>query len=184
MPFVTAIDSPIKNRSSVPLQSQKSNDFFKAVDVVTRHCNGVGFVIKMINADRQFKPLLEQVDDDMHIKMNCTAADDHVPEAERNNRVVGERMRAACHKLPCDKLPKVMIRHMAMVCTEQLTLFFVKGGVSPRFAPNAVLGGEPCNCKKHLQVPFGACGAEGTKGECLWRPALPSIHWPEATSEL
>jgi hypothetical protein len=60
----------------------------------------------------------------------------HVPEAERNNRMIEERIRATYHNLPYKAIPKTMIRHLAMVCTEQLNLFPAKGGVSVYYSPH------------------------------------------------
>ena len=38
--------------------------------------------------------------------MNYTNAQEHVPQAERNNRTIKERIRAALHRLPYKKIPK------------------------------------------------------------------------------
>ena len=54
-----------------------------------------------IHADNEFRPLFETVADDLDVIMNYTNAGDHVPEAERNNRVLQERLRTAYHRLPC-----------------------------------------------------------------------------------
>jgi hypothetical protein len=44
--------------------------------------------------------------------MNFTNALDHVPEAERNNRTIKERVQAAYHRLPYKALPRQMIRYL------------------------------------------------------------------------
>ena len=54
-------------------------------------------MIKEIQCDREFKPLIENVKDDMNITMNYLPTNDHVPEAERNNQVIGEQIWAAYH---------------------------------------------------------------------------------------
>jgi hypothetical protein len=43
---------------------------------------------------------MAKVDNDLDVNMNFTNAQDHVPEAERKNRMIKERIRAAYHRLP------------------------------------------------------------------------------------
>ena len=73
--------------------------------------------------------------DNLDIQMNYTNAQEHVPQAERNNRTIKKRVRAALHRLPYKKIPKTMLKYLAMVQTSQLNLFPVKGGVSKYFSP-------------------------------------------------
>ena len=63
--------------------------------------------------------------------MNYTGTNEYVPEAERNNRTIAERIRVAYHHLPFKTMPKVMLRYLAMVCSKQLYIFPAKGGASP-----------------------------------------------------
>ena len=99
---------------------------------------------------------MDKVADGLDAKMNYTTTDDHVPEAECNNRVIAEHIRATYHKLPYQALPKIMLRYLAMVCTHQLNLFPVKGGISEYFSPHMILSGHQYDYNKHCQVPFGA----------------------------
>ena len=43
---------------------------------------------------------MDEVKDELDVDMNYTSQGEHVPEAERNNRTIGERIRAAYHNLP------------------------------------------------------------------------------------
>ena len=87
--------------------------------------------------------------------MNYTARDDHVPEAGRNNRVIAERIRATYHKLPYKTMPKIMWRYLAMVVTQQLNYFPVKGGISDYYSPHMILQKKTLDYNKHCQVEFG-----------------------------
>jgi len=74
---------------------------------------------------------MDEVKDKLNINMNYANPGDHVPEAERNNRIIMGRIRAAFHRLPYKAMPKIMIRHLAMECTSKLNLFPAKeGGIS------------------------------------------------------
>ena len=54
--------------------------------------NARGFTVREIHCDREFKPLMDPVKDQMGIEMHYLPAGDHVPEAERLNRVIRERV--------------------------------------------------------------------------------------------
>ena len=53
--------------------------------------------IKVIRCNNEFKPLMDDVADEMDIEMEYAAPGEHQPEAERNNRVLGKRIRAVYH---------------------------------------------------------------------------------------
>ena len=82
---------------------------------------------------------MEEVSDQMDINMDYPPAGAHVLAAERNNRVIGERIRAAYHRLPFKAMPKVMLRYLAMVATAQLNFFPVKDGISKYYSPHMIL---------------------------------------------
>ena len=119
--------------------------------------NSAGFTIKTIHCNGECCPIMDEVKDELNVDMNHANPLDHVPEAERNNRVIKECVRAAYHHLPFKKLPQIMIRYLAMVQTNQLNYFPVKGGISEYYSPRTALGGTPLDYKKHCVTPFGTC---------------------------
>ena len=44
-----------------------------------------GFKINKIECDGEFKTIMDDVKDNLNVKMNYTNAKDHVPAAEQNN---------------------------------------------------------------------------------------------------
>ena len=88
--------------------------------------------------------------------MNYTNAGDHVPEAERNNRVLQERVRTAYHRLPYKAIPKTMLKHLTMISAEQLNYFPAKGGISAHFSPYAIIKRRSIDYAKHLRYGFGS----------------------------
>jgi hypothetical protein len=99
---------------------------------------------------------MNEVEDNLNIKMNYTSKGEHVPEAERNNRTIGERIRATYHNLPYKTIPHIMLRYLSMVSTHQLNLFPAKGGVSAYLSSYTIMTGRNLDYNKHCQVPFGA----------------------------
>ena len=53
--------------------------------------------IQLIYCDGEYKQLIEPVQDKLNATMNFANPGDHVPEAERNNWTIKERIRAAFH---------------------------------------------------------------------------------------
>ena len=108
-PFLTSIDKSVRFRSLVPLKSQSGEEYLRALQFIMRHYNKGGFFIQLIHCDGEYKQLIEPVQDKLNATMNFANPGDHVPEAERNNRTIKERIRAAFHRLPYKAMPRVMI---------------------------------------------------------------------------
>lgn len=109
------------------------------LDVIMRHCSSAGFVIKIIHCNGKLKGVTDKVKHCPDTNVNHVNADDHVPEAERNNRTIEEWTRAEFHRLPHKAIPHAMMRHLAMESAHKLNLFPVKGGVSPCCSPQMTL---------------------------------------------
>ena len=154
--MLTAIDRTIRFRSVVPVESRAHTAYFRALDVILRHYNSAGFLIRTIHCDREYESMMDSVKDDLNVTMNYTNAGDHVPEAERNNRTLKEGIRTTYHRIPYKAIPRVMIRKLAMETARHLNIFPAKGGISSYYSPNILLGGQPLDYTKHCVVSFGA----------------------------
>ena len=93
----------------VPIDTKTQSDYYKALDVIFRQYNKGGFVIKTIYCDGEYRAMMNKVSDDLDVVMNYTNASDHVPEAERNNCTIKERIRATFQRLPYKAIPRIMI---------------------------------------------------------------------------
>jgi hypothetical protein len=100
MPMLTAIDHTIKFRSLSFLESRNAKNLYKALDKVYRLYNRAGFNIDPINADNEFRPLMEDAADNLDCNFVYAPAGEHVPVAERNNRTIADHIRIALHYLP------------------------------------------------------------------------------------
>jgi hypothetical protein len=65
------------------------------------------------------------------VTMNYASTQEHVPEAELNNRVIKERFRATFHRLQFQMIPKITIKILIMECAKKLKFFPPNGGISP-----------------------------------------------------
>ena len=156
IPMLTSLDKTIRYRAVIPIENRTRDELYAGVDKIFRHYNKANFTVTEINCDQEFRPLMEQVSDDLNIVMNYATTDEHVPEAERNNRTLQECVRATYHNLPYKSMPKIMIRHLTMIAAEQLNMFPAKGGISSHYSPYMILNGKVLDFNKHCLVPFGA----------------------------
>ena len=155
MPFLATISKNIKYRTIQWLPTRTARDYRSALDAIFRQYNKAGFRIATIHCDGEFRSIMDDIKDDLDIDMNYASAQEHVPEAERNNRVIKERVRAAYHRLPYQSIPKVMIKVLAMESTNKLNFFPPKGGISPYYSPRMILTNEALDYAKHCSTPFG-----------------------------
>jgi hypothetical protein len=74
------------------MNTKQHVEYYRALDQILRHYNLAGFVIRTLHCDGEFCGMMEQVEDDLDVEMNFTNAQDHVPEVERNNKTIKERI--------------------------------------------------------------------------------------------
>jgi len=65
---------------------------------------------------------MDPVKDMMGVEMHYPLASDHVPQAERLNRVIRERVRAIYHDLPYKNLPEIRWKYLVMIATNSFKL--------------------------------------------------------------
>jgi hypothetical protein len=156
IPILSTIDKMIRFRGVVPMKGKKAKQMYEALDVVLRQYNKAGITIKEICCDREFRPLFEHLADDMDIRLNCCTTNEHIPEAERNNRTIGERMRCIHHGFPFKMVPKQVTTESTKFGGTTLNMFPAKGGISAHYSPHTILTGQAIDFKKHLAIPFGS----------------------------
>ena len=93
--------------------------------------------------------MMNKVSDNLDIVMNYANASDHVPEVERNNHTIKERIRATFQRLPYEVIQCIMIRYLAMVSGMQLNFFPDKGGISTYYSPRMIMDQTNLDYTKH-----------------------------------
>jgi hypothetical protein len=156
IPMLTTIDGSIRYRTAISLNNRTAKELYAALDKVFRLYNGSGFLFKFLSCDGEFKPLMDPVKDQLGTTMNYTSTGEHESVAERNNRTIQERIRAVYHSLPFKAIPKVMLQHLAMDCTQKINYFPAKGGVSDYYSPYVIMSGKKLDYNKHLRFQFGS----------------------------
>ena len=98
---------------------------------------------------------MDPVKDMMGVEMQYPLASDHVPQAERLNRVIRERVCAIYHNLPYKNLPEIMWKYLVMIATNSLNWFLARGGVSKYYSPHTLLRQQQLDYNTNFVAPFG-----------------------------
>ena len=69
-PMLTSIDTTIRFRGLVPLSNRKSTEYVRGLQLLVKHYNKGGFVVKRINCDMEFKTIMDVVKEKMNIDIN------------------------------------------------------------------------------------------------------------------
>jgi hypothetical protein len=87
--------------------------------------------------------------------MNFANPQEHVPEAERNNQVIKERVRATYHCLPYKQMTKTMTKILVMDSAKKLNFFPAKHGISEYYSPRMILHQRNLDYTKNCKFTFG-----------------------------
>jgi hypothetical protein len=152
--FLATISRRIKYRTCDFIKSRKVSDYRSVLaKVITKYLEA-GFTIKCIYADNEYEPVLKHFKENPpYTNYNLTSANEHVPEAERNIRVIKERIRATFHSLPFRAIPALFIKELASESTHKLNFFPPANGISPYYSPRDILSRQRLDYKKHCSIP-------------------------------
>ena len=104
------------------LQTRKIPNILAALGHVQALYHKRGFKITELRMDGEFAPLRHDLAN-LGIDLNITAANEHVPQVERQIRVIKERVRAIRHSLPFQYLPVLMLVELTYFSTMWLNAF-------------------------------------------------------------
>jgi hypothetical protein len=74
--------------------------------------------------------------------VNIASPNEHVPEIEWWIWVVKEWSQAACHSIPFQCIPKLLMIHIVLYAVKMLNFFPMKGGISDTLSPKTIMSGE------------------------------------------
>jgi hypothetical protein len=126
------------------------------------YCQG-GFQVTDILCDNKFHASMDPIAASQNppITMHYTAAQEHVPEAERNNRVIKEQFRAVYHRLPYTHLPRILVKYLAYESARKPNniykpnIFPARRGVSKYFSPRMIIHQENIAYNTHCKTSCG-----------------------------
>jgi len=165
--FLTTVSQNIRFITATLLVDQKKKTIFDAIQQVIRIYKGKGHEVDNIEfeededekpihtimTDNEFKALKENRGE-MGMNVHVVSKNEHVPEVERQNRVIKERTRAVIQTMPCKRILKKM--RIALI---QCTIFWLNNipkegqDQSPK---EIIMGEQKLDTKYICKLPFGA----------------------------
>ena len=156
MPFLTSISRKILYSTARALQNRQHDTVFEAIMEIISFYNLHGKEIKYIMSDNEFGPLKARVREEGGADFNLAAPHEHVPEVERNIRVIKDRIRSTLAGMPYNKVPKHFKRELALSCTTMLNVVPREAGASNTLSPMELLTGRSLDFNKHCKLAPGA----------------------------
>ena len=142
VPFFITFSLKICFLSVTHLTNRKAPSIFNALRSMHNYYLQRGFTIVFIKADGEFKPLEEMMYELYGSpKLNLASANEHVPDIERQIRVVKERTRAVVYSMKFNRMPEKILNNIVLFVVKMLNLFPRKGG-SPHYSPKQLMSGE------------------------------------------
>jgi hypothetical protein len=157
---VCGIDKSIRFRGLIALDDRSESSIHEAIkySIIFGLYAKARFYVEQINCYQEFRaPLVDKICD--HIVGIMMTANEHVPEVEKNNRTIQERIRSTYHNGPHPTVrhdPKGHATLRSHDMHRAVELFSDKGGISPYYRPHVIFTGRALDFNKHCQFPFGA----------------------------
>jgi hypothetical protein len=116
-----------------------------------------GFQVTDILCDNEFHASMDPIAASQNhpITMHYAAAQEHVPEAERNNRVIKEQFRAVYHRLPYTHLPRILVKYLTYESARKPNIFPAPQGFSKYFSPRTIIHQENISYQQHCRTSCG-----------------------------
>jgi Reverse transcriptase (RNA-dependent DNA polymerase) len=153
IPFFITITRHIRFGTIEAIPNRKQATLLKAIHHVAAIYQRAGFRLRFMLMDNEFK-CLDPALTAMGVTFNDVACGEHVPEIERYNRTVKERMRAALNSLPFTKLPSRLVIELASREVFWLNSFPAVNGISATLSPSTIVTGRTINYGRHCKFDF------------------------------
>jgi hypothetical protein len=139
MPFLSTISRRIYYRTCQWIKSREVDTYQECFIKVLKLYKSAGFQVATVSADREFVAVLDPIKEKYKFTTNYASAQEHVPEVERSNRVIKERVRATVHRSPYACLPRTVLKFVVTEAARKLNFFPAQYGCSAYYSPRQIL---------------------------------------------
>jgi hypothetical protein len=153
LPFMVSISCKIKFTTVEYLLGWKQPQLVNSIRKIINLYQTRGFTIDTALMDRKFECLRSDLPE---LNLNATAARKHVPDVERQIRVLEERSRAIWSTLPFQAISGRIIIALVYYAAFWLNAFPPSISVSATYSPRTIMTGTTLDFAKHCKLPFGA----------------------------
>jgi hypothetical protein len=155
--FVTTIAHDLYYRTAQYISKPVKSQYVKVLDELHSVYKNNGFVLGEIHCDNEFRPVMTDwaISKDPVVKISYANPQDHVPRAERNNRVLQERVRAMYHHMPYEHLPRILVKYLVMEAARKMNYFPARYGISKHYSPRMIVHKENIDYERHCRYAIG-----------------------------
>jgi hypothetical protein len=154
VPFLNTISQHIKFGSAGKLDNLKNFTIIKHLQVIFGVYTVRGFRVTIILADNQFESMRGDIAN-LGAIVNVVSRDEHVPEIERYNRTIKDRVRSQYTMLPFKYVPPIVIIELVYSQVFWRNMFALRGGVSNTQSPSEIILNRKVDINAHCKIEFG-----------------------------
>jgi hypothetical protein len=165
LPFLITVSRSIRFITASILTDRKKATILRALQQVFCVYQGRGHVVEDVEftngelpvhtilADNEFQALRDDIEE-LGVNAHIVTKAEHVPEVERQNRVIKERARAIVQTLPYQKLPKKV--RVALIQYVVFLLNNIPKEDQTQSPKDLIVGEQVLNYSTLCKIPFGA----------------------------
>ena len=154
IPFLMTITRHLKFGSAGKLDNMEHITILKHFKVIVGVYKIHGFKVSIILADNQFESMRGSIAD-MGVLINVVSRVEHVPEIERYNHTIKERVQAQYNVLSFEHYQPMCIIEMVYLQVFWRNMFALKGGISSTQSPSEIILNHRLNFNAHCKIEFG-----------------------------
>lgn len=156
IPFLTSISRKILFSTTRALKNREHDTVFAGIMEIVSFYKMHNHEREFILSDNEFGPLKERLREKAGTEMNLSAPNEHVPEVERNIKLIKERLRSVLAGMSYKKIPKNFKRELVLTCVSMLNMVPREASVSESLSPMELLTGRSFDFNKHCKLAPGS----------------------------
>ena len=137
--FMTSISHDIFYRSAQFVPNKQPKHYQQCLVQLLELYKNAHFTITAIHCDNEFKSAFDDIKDKFKFTVYPTPAQTHVSHAERNNRVIKERVQCLYHNLKFQRVPKTILIYLVQEATQKINYFPARYGISKTYSPYMII---------------------------------------------
>ena len=154
-PFLISLSKRILFTTAEALPNRDGDTIYGAICRVIGFYRSYGHNIKELFADNEFGAVKKDIEQYNGVRTDLATPNEHVPDIERNIRVVKDRTRCSIHDMPYPSLPRNFKKDLVLSLVIMLNTIPRKAGISEYYSPWTLITGRKLNYKLHCRVRPG-----------------------------
>ena len=156
IPFLTSISRKLHFSTARAIKNREHDVVFAGIMEIINFYKMHKHEIEFMLCDNEFGPLKTRLREEGGAEMNLSAPNEHVPEVERNIKLIKERLRSTLAGMPYEKITRNFKRELVLTCVSMLNVVPREASVSDTLSPMELLTGRSLDSNKHCKLAPGS----------------------------